>query len=282
MSRYARTIIVVLSLFTVSTAVAAEYSDLYVIPIAGHARGAFGTAWRSDIVLHNHQMVPITVEMALIESGRPAAAEVAAVSFGAETTLHLAAGETRVVSDVLVQMGRDVTGALIVGASMPFVLSSRTYAERPAGRTLGQTVLPIAITGGADAVNEIAVLAGLDRKDGQRVNVGLFVTASRVPLVAEIKLVSPTGTHLGSQLIVLDAEGFAHRQFSVATIAGESEDVSAIVNILEGDGIVVPYASIVDNRSAEAIFVPADAATSRGGAAHVMLSRAVTRDAESQ
>lgn len=266
-----KTILIVLSLFTASTAFAADYADLYVIPVAGHARGAFGTAWRSDVVLHNLQLVPITVEMALIESGRSAAAEAIPVSFGAEAVLHLAAGETRVVSDVLGSMGRDVTGALIVGADMPFVLTSRTYAERPAGRTLGQTVLPVAIAGGADAVNEVAILAGLAQNERQRANVGLFVAASRVPFVAEIELVSASGSSLGSRLIVLDAEGFAHQQFSVA------DGASAMVRILEGDGVIVPYASIVDNVSAEAMFVPADAMASRGTAARAMLSRAVAR-----
>ena len=161
MSRYAKTILAVLSLFTASTALAADYSDLYVMPIAGHARGAFETAWRSDVVLHNLQLEPITVEMALIESGRPAGAEAIAVSFGAETVLHLAAGETRVISDVLGNLDRDVTGALIVGASMPFVLTSRTYAERPAGRTLGQTVLPIAISGGNTTAPPRSIALGM-------------------------------------------------------------------------------------------------------------------------
>lgn len=266
-----KTILVVLSLFTASTALAADYSDLYVIPIAGHARGAFGTAWRSDVVLHNLQLVPIAVEMALIESGRSAAAEAIPVPFGAEAVLHLAAGETRVLSDVLGPMNRDVTGALIVGASLPFALTSRTYAERPAGRTLGQTVVPVAITGGADAVHEVAILAGLDRNERQRANVGLFLAASRVPFVAEIELLSASGSPLGSRLIVLDAEGFAHRQLSVA------DGVSAMVRILEGDGVIVPYASVVDNVSAEAMFIPADATASRGAAARAMLSRTVAR-----
>jgi hypothetical protein len=260
----------VLSLLTAGAAVAADLSDLYVVPIAGHTHGAFGTAWRSDLVLHNLQAEPITVEMALIESGRPAAADAIAIPFGVEPLLHLGPGETRVISDVLGQQRRDITGALIVGASLPFVLTSRTYAEG----TLGQTVPPIAITSGADASSEVAILAGLAENERQRANVGLVLAASRAPFLAEIELVSASGSSLGSQLVALDTEGFAHHQFAAATIA--SEGVTALVRIVEGEGLVVPYASMIDNASAEAMFVSAAPATGGGAAAaRAMLARSV-------
>ena len=279
MSRFAKTIFIAFSLAAASTAVAAGPADLYIIPIAGHAAGAHDTSWRSDVVLHNPQLVPITVEMALVESGQPPAADAIAIAFGAESALQLAPGETRIVADVLAQQGRDVTGALIVGATMPFVVTSRTYAELPGGRTLGQTVLPVAISGGADAVNEVAILAGLGQSEHQRANVGLFVAASRAPFVAEIELVSSSGQLLGSQLVVVDGEGLAHHQFSAAAIGG-MDAVSAIVRVLQGDGIVVPYASIIDNVSAEAMFLSAGAAMSRGAAAVAMLGRTVAHDTE--
>jgi hypothetical protein len=159
------TILITLALFMTSPAAAAGYSDLYIIPAAGHSHGAYGTLWRSDLVLHNIQQVPITVEIAIVESGRAPSAAPIAVNAGAETAFHLNPGETRVLSDVAGHLGRDITGALIVGADMPFAVTSRAWAELPGGRTLGQTVRPIAIAGAADAVNETAVppLAGAQR-----------------------------------------------------------------------------------------------------------------------
>lgn len=261
-----KTALIVLALFIASVAAAADYSDLYVIPIAGHARGAFGTQWRSDVVLHNLQLVPITVEMALVESGRSPDAAPIAIS-----SLQLNPGETRTLADVLGHEGRDLAGALIVGASMPFVVTSRTYAERPTGRTLGQTVEPIAMTGGADAVNDVAILAGLTNDAHHRTNIGVFLAASRAPFVAEIELVSASGASLGSTFIDVGAEGLAHHQFPVTT----SGAVSAIVRIVQGDGIVVPYASIINNTSAEAMFVSASAAKTRSAAAVMLMMDAV-------
>jgi hypothetical protein len=271
-------ILIVLVALIASAAGAAEYSDLYIIPGAGHSHGAFGTLWRSDVVLHNIQTVPITVEIAIVESGRSPATEPLAVVVGGETTLHLNPGETRMLSDVVGHLGRDIAGALIIGADLPFAVTSRTYAELPLGRTLGQTVTPVAITGSADAVNEMAVLPSLTGDARQRSNVGVFVAASHAPLLVEIALLSPSGATLGSQLVAVDEPGFVHRQLSLAQIGAATPNSTAIVRILQGEGIVVPYASIIDNVSAEAVFVSGEAIASHGAASRNMLVKAVGRE----
>ncbi|HKO57498.1 MAG TPA: hypothetical protein VJ276_16610 [Thermoanaerobaculia bacterium] len=253
-------LLMALALFTASAAGAAEYSDLYIVPIAGHSHGAYGTSWRSDVMLHNIQQVPITVEIAMVENGRSPSAEPVAIGAGT----RLSPGETRLLSDVAGALQRDVAGALIVGADMPFAVTSRTWAELPAGRTLGQTVSPVAISGTADAVNDLAVLPSLADSDRQRSNVGVFIAASRAPLVVEITALSPSGTTLGSQSVVVAEPGFIHRQLSLAQIAGAATSATAVVRIVEGDGIVVPYASIIDNASAEAAFVSGEPISAHG------------------
>jgi hypothetical protein len=268
MQRFMNAILAFACLFIASAAGAANYSDLYIIPVAGHARGAFGTAWRSDVVVHNIQQVPITVELALVESGRSPSTEPIAIAVGAETSLQLAPGETRLLSDVLGAQGRDVTGALIVGAGLPFALTSRTWAELPAGRTLGQMVTPVAIAGTSNTAMEVSILTGLNASERQRSNVGVFIAASHAPLVAEIALRSSSGAMLGSTLVVVEEAGFSHRQFSLAPPAA---GVTAVVRILEGGGIAVPYASMIDNLTTEAIFVSGEPIGARPAAARTML-----------
>jgi hypothetical protein len=259
--------ILILALFITSAASAAEYSDLYIIPVAGHTAGAFGTSWRSDVVLHNIQSESITVQIALVESGRVPSAVPIAIS-----TLHLTPGETRTLSDVAGALERNITGALIVGADMPFAVTSRTWAELPAGRTLGQTVAPVGMTGAADAANAMAVLPSLTTDAQQRSNVGVFVAASHVPLIVEVAMLSAAGATLGSQLIVVEEPGFIHRQFAAAP------SITAVVRILEGDGIVVPYASTIDNASAEALFVSGEPISLRGAATLAMLAKTVLQN----
>lgn len=267
-------IVLTLSLLIAAVA-AADPSDLYVVPVAAHTQGANGTAWRTDVVLHNPQSVAIDVEMALVETGRAATSEVIALPFGTEAALHLAPGETRVIDDVLGEQPGDVAGALVVGAELPFVATSRTYAESVHGRTLGQTVLPIAIAASPNA--SPAVLPALSQSAAQRSNLGLFLAASRTPLMVEIALASPSGEPLGTEVVVLDGAGFSHRQLQLAQLAPGAASVTATIRLLEGDGVIVPYASIVDNTTAEAIFVSAEATTRSGASARSLLHAAIAR-----
>src|SRR5437667_11834094 len=48
---------------------ASEYSDLYLIPVAGHLSGASGSSWMSDVAIQNVQSTPLTVQIVVIESG---------------------------------------------------------------------------------------------------------------------------------------------------------------------------------------------------------------------
>ena len=59
-----------LLMFLVSPALlASEYSDLYLIPVAGHVSGANGSNWMSDVAIQNPQSTPLNVQLVLIESG---------------------------------------------------------------------------------------------------------------------------------------------------------------------------------------------------------------------
>jgi hypothetical protein len=75
--------------------------------------------------------------------------------------------------------------------------------------------------------------------------------------------------------VVLDEPGFVHRQLSLAQMIEPATGVTAVVRILEGDGIAVPYASIIDNVSAEAVFVSGEAISVRSEATRTMLTRTV-------
>lgn len=276
MNRMGSRALFTLVLLVSAATAAAEYSDLYVVPVAGHVRGAFGSSWRSDVVLHNIQAVPISVEMALVESGLAPSAAPLAVTAGGESTFLLMPGETRTFEDVAGNLGRDATGALIVGADLPFALTSRTWAELPARRTLGQSVVPVAIGGAADAINDAAVLPSLATQAGLRSNAGVFIAASDAPLIVEVVWRSEDGASAGSQLIVADEPGLMHRQLPIARPAATGP-VTAVVRILEGDGIVVPYASTIENTSAEAFFVTGSPVAARAASSREMLVRAVRR-----
>ena len=256
--------LVAVTVLALAAGASAQYSDLYIVPVAGHAPGAFGTAWRSDVVLHNLQLFPITVEIALVESGAaPSAAPVAMAM------VDLLPGETRTLPDVAASLGRDVTGALIAGAGAPFAMTSRTWAESPRGRTIGQSVPPVAIAGAADAPGDVSILPALTTDRGQRSNVGLFVAATRAPLVLEIALRSATGASVGTHVVTVAEQGLVHRQLSMTPT---DDAVTSIVRIVAGEGIAVPYASTIDNATAEAMFVSGQPVSSGFGARSLLFA----------
>src|SRR5437667_12085298 len=115
---------------------AGEYSDLYLIPIAGHVNGANGSNWMSDLAIQNPQSTPLTVQIVVIESGEGMPDNIA--SLGAVT---IPANGTRILRDVLSPMPQTI-GAILVGADRPFAVSSRAYMTNAAGPAAGQYVTP--------------------------------------------------------------------------------------------------------------------------------------------
>jgi hypothetical protein len=64
------------------------------------------------------------------------------------------------------------------------------------------------------------------------------------------------GAVIGTRVLTIPPGNFEHVQFSVASISTNQFDVgSAELAITQGNGSVVPYASVVDNRTSDASFV---------------------------
>src|SRR5947208_2523932 len=104
------------------------YSDTYVIPVASHTAGAFGTMWASDLAINNFQSSPLTAQIVVVESGENTADNVFALaSSSISGSVTVPANSTVLLKDVLKgHRGlQSVAGALIVGAGAPFAITSR-------------------------------------------------------------------------------------------------------------------------------------------------------------
>ena len=258
-----KTAILLLTLLVASAAYADHYSDTYVIPVVGHVTGANGTLWMSDVVIRNISNTPMDVELLLIESGSDLSANIAPlitdeieagfVTVGANSTVML--------RDILEGYEKEnVTGALIVGSDRPFALTSRAYSNRS---PLGQTVPPASeffenSLGTID--NSTAVyIPGIMSNAMTRTNVG-FVAGSAgslsTPMIVEITIRNASGGVAGTRSIFIPQGNFAHYQFNIRTFANADIDVgTAEFRITQGEGTIVPYASLVDNATGEAAYI---------------------------
>lgn len=273
---------------------AGHYSDFYVLPAAAHTPGANDTFWRSDVAIHNFQSTPLSVELAVIESGEGNYDNVfPVVPSGGMTSVTVPPAGSVLLEDVL--RGHrglgSVTGAILIGADQPFAVTSRAYNMTAGGATVGQTVPPVDTFlentfGRTELANAVAYVPGIINNDRFRSNLGAVIgngNATGEPLTVAVTVRNAAGAVVGTRQISVVAGAFTHLQFAVATMAGSQliDIGSAEFRIVGGSGALVPYASVVDNATGDAVFIagrlppnaPATGTAAANKAGHTSLFR---------
>lgn len=258
-----KTALLLFTLLIASAAYADHYSDTYVIPVVGHVMGANGTMWMSDVSIRNFSNTPMDVEMILITSGSDLSNNIIPlVTDDIDGGVTVGANSTVLLRDILggLPMMDNVTGALIVGSDRPFAMTSRAYNNR---LPLGQTVPPASrffdnSIGTVDNTSAVYI-PGIISNATTRTNVG-FVAGSAgslsTPMVVEITVRNGTGAVVGTRSIFIPQGNFAHYQFNIRSFVDANVDVgTAEFRITQGEGAVVPYASLVDNATGEAAYI---------------------------
>ncbi len=232
-------------------AAGAMAQTLYV-PAAAHIEGVNHTRWRTDLQVKAHGGEAATFVVELLQrdadNTEPLAIE-----------RNLGPGESLRMTDIL-ETGFGLTGAgalRIRATSGRILVSSRTYNDDPDG-SYGQAVPSVAedqATGSPHHVALIQLSRSPDLETGFRTNIGL-VNVSGVPITIEIGLYLADGTFIGSLTADLLPFGF-HQVNDIFHLAGEDAvaDGYAIVGTGTEGGRFIAYASVVDNRSGDAVFL---------------------------
>jgi len=255
-------IVAAIALFLLPTlATAAHYSDFYVIPVAAKTPGVNGTNWMSDIAIQNFQVASLTVELVFIESGDNAQDNI--YPLGESVTIQ--GGGSVLLTDVLKDYrGRtSAIGAILIGSSdgRAFAVTSRAYSMSPSGDTVGQTVVPVRDfleNSLGTTVNAMATayIPGLISNGRFRTNLGFVAGTTSTGINIEFTLKRADGVAVGRREFFVGPAEFKHLQFSTNAITTTGFDIAgAEVRILTGSGAVIPYASVIDNTTADAVFV---------------------------
>ena len=273
--RIRATILVLMTAIALPLA-ANQFSDFYVIPAAGHVNGAFGTTWQSDVIIHNFQSAPITVELALVETGVSTADNVSPIQVGGAGTVTVAPGATLTLADVLNNhRGRaESLGAILIGADQPFAVVSRSFAVLPSGNTIGQTVSPVSdfLDNAGSVGSAVAIVPALAANTRFRTNLGFLAAAgSGAPFVIEVSLVNQTGAAIGTtRTFAVPPDAVAHLFFPSSLLASTFDVGVARFRIVSGTGAVAPFASVIENSSSNAMFLnggfPPGTSTTSGSA----------------
>ena len=225
---------------------------LYV-PAAANAEGVNQTRWRTDLQVKATDGGDATFTVELLETGR-ANTDPTAI----ERTL--AAGESLRLGNLLDSaFGFTGTAALRVAATDGRILvSSRTYNDAPAG-TYGQTVPGVpeeATTATGARATLIQLSRSPDPSAGFRTNVG-FVNVTDGTISVDVELFAADGSSLGA--VSRNLRAFEHKQVNDVFHAVGADDVVdgyAVVGTASAGGRFICYASVVDNGSGDAVFIP--------------------------
>ncbi|HEY0139784.1 MAG TPA: hypothetical protein VGF48_02750 [Thermoanaerobaculia bacterium] len=226
------------------------------IPAVAHADGANNSVWRSDIRLFNPSQGSANVTVTYYPTSGASIARVITVG----------GLQTAVLEDIVASTFNQASGigALRISSDRELLAASRTYNALPSG-TFGQDVRAIP-TSEAIQSNQVARLSGLTN-DGYRTNLGLF-NLGNSPLELTLQLRGAAGNSLATRAQRLEANQMVQLN-DVFSILGVSSPTTGSLSIAttSGSGAYVAYASIVDNRSGDPVYVPASvvAAVTQGG-----------------
>jgi hypothetical protein len=257
-----KTAILLLTLLISTAAYADHYGDTYVIPIVGHVTGANGTVWMSDVAIRNFSATPMEVELILIESGGDFSDNIVPlITNDIDGSVTVPANRTVMLEDILGGYERaNITGALLLGSDRPFAVTSRAYNSR---LPLGQTV-PASRNFFENSLGTIdnataVYIPGIMQNSRTRTNLGFVAGSSgslSTPMLVEVTIRDANGGVAGTKTVFIPQGNFAQYQFNIDTFVDEDIEVgTAEFRITQGEGTVVPYASLIDNVTGEAAYI---------------------------
>lgn len=235
-----------------------------LIPVVGHASGANGSKFLSDIRITNTASQKMTYDMTFTPTGQNGTVA------GKKTRIEIAANDTKAFNDVVKNwFGLGSTGESAVGvleirpvgsgatvAEKVTVASSRTYNLTDTG-TFGQYIPAIPasdfVAKSADATPKRISLQQVAESATYRTNFGI-VEGSGQPVSVIISVFDAAGTKVRD--IPLDLGPFEHRQFRLLQQQGITLNDGRIeVQVTSATGNVTAYASVVDNRTNDPLLV---------------------------
>ena len=237
------------ALLVVALATPAAVAQTFYVPAAAHNTGVGGAQWRTDLEAKASAAGPAAFRVDLLRSNQDNSAP-------DHRSFTLDPGVALRADDLLgSSFGYTGSGALRVEVTSGAVLlSSRTYNDDPAG-TYGQFV-PAFPDSAALLSGQTAALIQLTANARYRTNLGLL-NLTAAPLTLEARLHRADATLLGT--LRYELAPFEHRQVTsvfAGVTAGTVDDGYALVRAVTAEARFLTYASVVDNDSADAIFIP--------------------------
>jgi len=224
--------------------------ETFYIPAAAHKAGAAGTQWVTDLTIHNRADTRAAFAIDLLPKRQDNSAP-ETVSFSLEPSSSV--GYDDALDGLFNFSG---AAALRVRASSgDLVVGSRTYNDQPEG-TYGQHIAGFpedeALMSG-----DQGLLIGLSHGADYRTNIGL-ASACGAPISVNVTLYTADGAQLGQRTVELAPYSYVQvtdifADFSTTDV----EHGFAVVESSSPGAWYFAYASVIDNRTGDAAYIPA-------------------------
>jgi hypothetical protein len=223
-----------------------------IVPGQARAKGAAGSYFRSAFWMTNMGTDASLIRLRFVPSP-------VGLFGGGEELATFTLGERRsfAFDDILTEAfgaNSDTAGAIVVetaeGSPVPIV-TSRTYNDRGVDGSLGQYIAAVML---AEIASAEAIIEGLSSDDARRSNVGV-VNLSTSPIQCNLTVFDESGTKRGND-VVLHVPAYSAVQVNGIANAAEAGSHSLFSVRFSASGPFFAYASKLDNRTSDPIFIP--------------------------
>ena len=234
---------------TVSVTTNASYRTL--VSVAAQTPGAGNTSWRTELNVFNAGTTTADIGLVYLPSGGGSAIT---------RSLTLGAKQSKTYANALLDLFAIPSGAgalaleaTAAGGSADLRVTSRTFTTGATG-TYGQAVPDVR----PDALHQTLYVTGIAANAAYRTNIGL-VNRESTPVTVVLTLSNSIGNTLATRNVTIAANSF--QQSGLGTyfpvIDGGSYDALTMKIVASSPSAVSGYASVVDNRTQDPIYIQA-------------------------
>lgn len=175
-------------------------------------------------------------------------------------TIRIPPGQIKAFDNVVPTLFGVASGGGSIVLTTPFpsslVATGRTYSLAPNGGTYGQFIPGVTREEGVSRTDRALQILQLEHSALFRTNIGLAETSGAA---AKVEVQLALADSKATPVLSFDLAPNEFRQVSLANFgAGNSlYNVRAVVKVVEGNGRVTAYGSVIDNATADPTYVPA-------------------------
>jgi hypothetical protein len=232
--------------------VRASLKQQLMLPAVGKTKGAFGSDWVSDVVIQNPLDTAQRVTLRYVPNG---ATNTSALN---QTTLTLAAGEIRMIKDVVgslfgVESG---IGAMFIDPESGVTVTSRTYSKSSGG-TFGFGMNAIDVMAAAASPRFPVTFSGAFPSRDFRTNITLTDTSGH----GSEAVLSAAGVNgeMGSGGVTISVGPNEHTQVNfIGTSLGVEPSATGALTLRPMRGTAVAAVFAIDNHTNDSTYFPPD------------------------